>query len=202
MYRQQTKEHIFHNACKYGNTDLIKFVLDDERLSKLIKQADREYQDALDIAVACDQQDIVRILIKSGKFSIDDVALNGNSRLFNALSRKDEKSAKYLIELGADIKFKRRKSFLKQISCICHAAMLCPCVLKVMVQNGGNVNDTYDWKSVLMLAMDKADRDTICFLLRSGADIEFKDKSKKNFLSYMSNEGTLAQTVILSYFLF
>lgn len=183
-------ENGFHVACKYGQVELVKFLLGLIDCEKVVTAINFKKQDGLSIAIESENEELCVVLLGSGLFHIDKIPCSSYSRLFDALSSRKKKEAHLLITHGADVTLVGHNEYLGEISCVCLSAMRVPSLLVDLLKRGGDPNDVHEKtrKSVLQLALEaQADRKTVEEIIRSGADLNQKDNfGKKPFLGLTS----------------
>lgn len=183
-------ENGFHVACKYGQVELVKFLLGLIDCEKVVTAINFKKQDGLSIAIESENEELCVVLLGSGLFHIDKIPCSSSSRLFDALSSRKKKEAHFLTTHGADVTLVGHNEYLGEISCVCLSAMRVPSLLVDLLKRGGDPNDVHEKtrKSVLQLALEaQADRKTVEEIIRSGADLNQKDNfGKKPFLGLTS----------------
>lgn len=187
----------FRLACKYGQIETVKFLLNLKDCENFLTAVKARKRDGLSIAIELQNEELTSVLINSGLFNIDKLARvrRNTSRLFDAIKDEDEKVARFLIQHGADVTFVGFDTFLGSISCTCLSAIRIPSLLVEILKKGGNPNDVEEdtGGSVLHLALqENADKKTVFEIIRSGADIDRKDRFGRNALSCLSSIGMLS----------
>lgn len=163
----------FRLACKYGQIETVKFLLNLKNCENFLTAVKARKRDGLSIAIELQNEELTSVLVNSGLFNIDKLARvrRNTSRLFDAIKDKDEKVARFLIQHGADVTFVGFDTVLGPISCTCLSAIRIPSLLVEILKKG----------------QENAD-------IRSGADIDRKDRSRfgRNALSCLSSIGMLS----------
>lgn len=195
--RFHKKGNGFRLACKYGQIETVKFLLNLKDCEIFLTAVKARKRDGLSIAIELQNEELTSVLVNSGLFNIDKLArvCKNTFRLFDALKDRNEKVAHFLIKHGADVTFVGFDSILGSISCTCLSAIRIPSLLVEILKKGGNPNDVEEdtGESVLHLALqENADRKTISEIIRSGADIARKDSNGENALSCLRSIGILS----------
>lgn len=161
----------FRLACKYGQIETVKFLLNLKNCENFLTAVKARKRDGLSIAIELQNEELTSVLVNSGLFNIDKLARvrRNTSRLFDAIKDKDEKVARFLIQHGADVTFVGFDTVLGPISCTCLSAIRIPSLLVEILKKG----------------QENAD-------IRSGADIDRKDRFGRNALSCLSSIGMLS----------
>lgn len=164
--RFHKKGNGFRLACKYGQIETVKFLLNLKDCEKFLTAVKARKRDGLSIAIELQNEELTSVLVNSGLFNIDTLARvrKNTSRLFDALKDSNEKVAHFLIKHGADVTFVGFDTILGSISCTCLSAITIPSLLVEILKKGGNPNDVEEdtGESVLHLALqENADRKTI-----------------------------------------
>lgn len=186
------QENSFHVACKYGHVNIVKLLLGLKEYEKGVTAINFSKQDGLSIAVENENEELCSTLLGSGLFHIDKIPCSRFSRLFDALTYKNKKVARFLITHGADVTLVGHNGYLEEISCVCLSAIRVPSLLVDILNKGGDPNDVHanTGKSVLQLALEsQADRKTVQAVVKSGADLNLKDKFGKNPLCSVTSLG-------------
>lgn len=186
------QENSFHVACKSGHVKVVKLLLGLKEYEKGVTAINFREQDGLSIAIENENEELCSTLLGSGLFHIDKIPCSKFSRLFDALTYKNKKVAHFLITHGADVTLVGHNECLEEISCVCLSAIRVPSLLVDILKNGGDPNDVHaiTGKSVLQLALEaQADRKTVEAVVRSGADLNLKDKFGKNPLCSVTSLG-------------
>jgi hypothetical protein len=143
---------------------------------------------AWDLALSVCIEDISNIdnILQEGKINVDvrDEKI-GVTMLIFAVSRGKYKSAEALLKHGANPNLKIYNSL---ISPIIIAASKNQNLLKLLVDYGANPNttnpDQYIVNSSPLFAAANTSLENVKILIKAGADIEFKDKSKRTALFF------------------
>lgn len=164
--RFHKKGNGFRLACKYGQIETVKFLLNLKDCENFLTAVKARKRDGLSIAIELQNEELTSVLVNSGLFNIDKLARvrKNTSRLFDALKDRNEKVAHFLIKHGADVTFVGFDLILGSISCTCLSAIRIPSLLVEILKKGGNPNDVEEdtGESVLHLALqENADRKTI-----------------------------------------
>lgn len=183
------QQNAFTVACKYGQVEIVKFLLGVKDCDKVLPTVNYRNKDGLSIAIENENEELCEVLLGSGLFHIDKIPCSSLSRLFHALSSRKEEEAHFLITHGADVTFAGHNEYLGMISCVCLSAIEVPSLLIDILKRGGDPNDVHEKtnKSVLQLALQaQVDRKTVEAIIRSGADLNFR----KNPLIGLNSLGT------------
>lgn len=89
-----------HYAVSYGNTDIIRTILDFDYST--VDMKNYEGLSALQIAAKDDNLEAIRIIVKEGHANIDEVDSKGLTALHYAAANGNFNSVKDLVDLGAD----------------------------------------------------------------------------------------------------
>lgn len=186
----------FRAACKIGQIEIVKMLLDLDQCDEFLTSVDLKNFDGLSIALKTENLNLVKVLFESGKFDVQNVPLQNTvtSGLFNALEQTNEELASFLIQRGANVKYVGFAFGLHNISCVCLSAMKIPSLTVEIVNKGADVNDTHEetGKTVLQLAIESdADRDVVKGIVQLGADLGRKDKRGNTALYYLKYIGLL-----------
>ena len=186
----------FRAACKIGQIEIVKMLLDLDQCDEFLASVDLKNFDGLSIALKTGNLNLVKVLFESGKFDVQNVPLQNTvtSGLFNALEQTNEELASFLIQRGANVKYVGFAFGLHNISCVCLSAMKIPSLTVEIVNKGADVNDTHEetGKTVLQLAIESdGDRDVVKGIVQLGADLGRKDKRGNTALYYLKYIGLL-----------
>ena len=175
----------FRAACKIGQIEIVKMLLDLDQCDEFLTSVDLKNFDGLSIELKTGNLNLVKVLFESGKFDVQNVPLQNTvtSGLFNALEQTNEELASFLIQRGANVKY---------VGCVCLSAMKIPSLTVEIVNKGADVNDTHEetGKTVLQLAIESdADREVVKGIVQLGADLGRKDKRGNTALYYLKYIG-------------
>ena len=107
---------------------------------------------------------------------------NGRTPLYLAVQRESLKSAKLLIDAGADVNLGQP---LLEVATLSNVA-----IARLLIQNGADMNarQSSTGKTALHYAVDFVQPEIAQLLAKSGADVDIKDKDGKLFWEYAEEE--------------
>lgn len=162
-----------HNAAGFGKQDLVEFFLkrghDPNKLCTTLDDIGQR-KTALHSAVSGGKPSIVRLLVNSGRVSVNCLSYPGlQTPIYSSVLNRNLEVTKLLIELGADVNVKDAA----RVSPLHHATVSQDNeIMKVLIQNGASLEaKSHDGLTPLLSATIQGTLDSVVLLAHFGASV-------------------------------